>query len=183
MTPAVANSPIETAEASERAAREFDAIFREHADLVFGTAYGITARREDAEDVLQTVFIRLWRRDVPVQFHKSPKAYLYRAAINQSLNILKTRKRHPTTDLAGADVVADTSSSEQDEALQRKLYEAIAQLPAEVAEILILRYLHGYTDAAIATLLGKSRVTIAVRLHRAKAQLRRLLRLSLGEEL
>lgn len=181
--PAVANSPIEEADASETAVREFEAIFREYADLVFGTAYGITARREDAEDVVQTVFIRLWRRDVPVQFHKNPKAYLYRAAINQSLNILKTRKRHPTTDLADTDVAADTNSSERDEVLQRKLYEAIAQLPDEAAGILILRYLHGYTDVAIAALLGKSRVTIAVRLHRAKTQLRRLLRLSLGEEL
>lgn len=183
MPPAVANSPIETAEAGETSAREFESIFREHADRVFGTAYGITGRREDAEDVVQTVFIRLWQRDAPVQFHKSPKAYLYRAAINQSLNILRTRKRHPTTDLAETDVVAEIGFSERDEALHRKLYEAIAQLPAEAAEIVILRYLHGYADVAIASLLGKSRVTIAVRLHRAKMQLRRLLRLSLGEEL
>ena len=163
--------------------QEFEAIFREHSDLVFGTACSITRRGEDAEDVVQTVFIRLLRSGMPPEFRRNPKGYLYRAAINQALTILRDRRRHPTTDLGmvtAAEASADTNSKEE---IHRKLHDAIAELPPQSAEIVVLRYMHNRSDADIANLLGKSRVTIAVRLHRAKAELNRLLRASLGEEL
>ena len=163
--------------------QEFEGIFREHCDLVFGTACSITRRGEDAEDVVQTVFIRLLRSGMPPEFRRNPKGYLYRAAINQSLNIIRDRRRHPTTDLSlvtAAEPPADTNSSEE---IHRKLHEAIAELHPQSAEIVILRYMHNRSDAEIAKLLGKSRVTIAVRLHRAKAELKKLLRASPGEEL
>src|ERR1044071_5389299 len=95
--------------------QEFEAVFREHADLVFGTACSITRRGEDAEDVVQTVFIRLLRRGIPPEFRSNPKGYLYRAAINQSLNIIRARRRRPTTDLDTLEdpaAPADTSSKE-----------------------------------------------------------------------
>ena len=108
--------------------REFEGIFREHADLVFGTARSIMQREEDAEDVVQTVFIRLLRSGMPTEFQRNPKGYLYRAAINQSLNIIRERRRHPTTDLSivtAAEPPADTDSKEE---LHRKLHDAIAEL-------------------------------------------------------
>src|SRR5438046_8330487 len=86
--------------------QEFEEIFREHSGLVFGTACGITRKGEDAEDIVQTVFLRLLRRGMPPEFQKNPKAYLYRAAINQSLNIIRTRRHHPTTDLEEAGIAA-----------------------------------------------------------------------------
>src|SRR5437870_4801986 len=58
--------------------QEFEEIFREHSGLVFGTACSITHNGEDAEDVVQTVFLRLLRRGIPPEFQKNPKAYLYR---------------------------------------------------------------------------------------------------------
>jgi RNA polymerase sigma-70 factor (ECF subfamily) len=163
--------------------QEFEAIFREHSDLVFGTACSIMRRGDDAEDVVQTVFIRLLRSGMPPEFRRNPKGYLYRAAINQSLTVLRDRRRHPTTDLGmvtAAESPAETNSKEE---IQRKLHDAIAELRPQSAEIVILRYMHNRSDSDIANLLGKSRVTIAVRLHRARAELKRLLRASLGEEL
>ena len=53
--------------------REFEDIFREHYDLVHGTAFGVTGRREDAEDVVQTVFLRLLRREMPREIQNKPK--------------------------------------------------------------------------------------------------------------
>src|SRR5262249_45308559 len=107
----------------------------------------------------------------------------YRAAINQSLNIMRTRRRHPITSLEQSAIPASPPDAGSEEVVHRKLYEAIAELDSQSAEILILRYMHERSDADIAKMLGKSRVTIAVRLHRAKAQLRKLLRTSLGDEL
>jgi RNA polymerase sigma-70 factor (ECF subfamily) len=163
--------------------KEFENIFREHSGLVFETACSITGKGEDAEDVVQTIFLRLLRRGIPSEFQKNPRAYLYRAAINQALNIVRTRRRHPTMDLEEIGTPAVPADTDSEEVIHRKLFEAIAELPPQSAEIVILRYMHDYSDVDIAKLLGKSRVTIAVRLHRARVQLKKILRSSLGEEL
>ena len=163
--------------------RELEKVFHEHADLVFGTACEITGRREDGEDVVQTVFLRLLRRGLPPKFHDNPKAYLYRAAMNESLNIIRSRRRHPTQAIENFEIAAQGDETTRHEVIHRTLYQAIAELHPVSAEAVILRYVHDYSDAEIAKLLGKSRVTIAVRLHRARTQLKKLLRSSFAEEL
>src|SRR5215813_12844579 len=69
--------------------QEFDRLFREHYQLVYRTAYGVTGSPEDAEDVLQTIFLRLIGRDVPPDLQRNPRAYLYRSAVNLSLNTVR----------------------------------------------------------------------------------------------
>jgi RNA polymerase sigma-70 factor (ECF subfamily) len=162
---------------------EFDQIFREHYQLVYRTAYGVTGSPEDAEDVLQTIFLRLIRREFPPSLVKNPKAYLYRAAVNLSLNTIRLRQRHVLTDDAERfEAVGHVAESESAEDLHRRLYAAIAELDPEAAQILILRYVHNYSDAAIARLMGKSRTVIAVRLFRSRARLRKLIRGPLGDK-
>src|SRR3954470_15913197 len=67
-----------------------DELFREHHDLVFRTAYRVTGSPADAEDVLQTVFLRLARR-AEVDLAPSPASYLHRAAINAALDLVRGR--------------------------------------------------------------------------------------------
>src|SRR5437870_2756563 len=74
---------------------DFERIFREHAPLVYRTAYAVMGNREDADDILQTIFLRLLRREFPPDLAKNPKAYLYRAAVNLSLDTIKIRRRQP----------------------------------------------------------------------------------------
>jgi RNA polymerase sigma factor (sigma-70 family) len=78
-------------------AKEIDQIFREYYSLVFRTAYGVTGSPEDAEDVVQTIFLRMLRSEFPPECMRSPKAYLYRAAVNLSLNTVRQRARHVLT--------------------------------------------------------------------------------------
>jgi RNA polymerase sigma-70 factor (ECF subfamily) len=114
---------------------------------------------------------------------KNPKAYLYRAAVNLSLNTIRLRQRHVLTDDAERfEAVGHVAESESAEDLHRRLYAAIAELDPEAAQILILRYVHNYSDAAIARLMGKSRTVIAVRLFRSRARLRKLIRGPLGDK-
>jgi RNA polymerase sigma factor (sigma-70 family) len=96
---------------------------------------------------------------------KNPKAYLYRAAVNESLNVIRSRKRSLIT----AD--AETIDVPQH-------YEAVAKLNPGAADILVLRYVHQYSIADIAKLLGTSRSTIAVNLYRSRARLKKLMRAS-----
>ena len=162
---------------------EFEDLFEANYVLVYRTAYGVTGRVEDAEDVVQTVFLRLLQRDKPPDFLKNPKGYLYRAAVNQALTIVQTRQRRALSEASeelAATVPARASSGAEE--LHRKLYQAIAQLNPKAASMLILRYLHNYSDAEIAKLLGTSRGVIAVTLYRSRARLKKLLAASLGEE-
>src|SRR5215467_944215 len=78
-------------------AQDFEDIFREHYQLVYRTAYSVTGSRHDAEDILQTIFLRLLQRELPPDLKRSPKAYLYRAAVNLSLNTIRSRKRQNLT--------------------------------------------------------------------------------------
>src|SRR6516225_2648212 len=77
---------------------DLDELFQEHYVLVYRTAYGVTSRVEDAEDVVQTVFLRLLQREKPREFLKNPRGYLYRAAVNLSLTTLQTRRRRALTE-------------------------------------------------------------------------------------
>lgn len=162
---------------------EFEAIFQEHYVLVYRTAYGVTGRVEDAEDVVQTIFLKLLQQAHPPDFFRNPRGYLYRAAVNQSLTIVQARRRRAMTEEGEELALAVPAKvSSRAEELHRKLYEAIAELKPKAASILILRYLHNYSDAEIAKLLGTSRGVIAVTLYRSRARLRKLLNASVGEE-
>jgi RNA polymerase sigma-70 factor (ECF subfamily) len=164
-------------------AREFEEAFEEHYSLVYRTAYGITGRVEDAEDVVQTVFLRLLQRGTPPELLKNPAGYLYRAAVNVSLTSVQSRQRRAAKeDGEGALALVPTPQPSRGEETHRQLYEAIAQLNRKAADILILRYLHNFSDAEIARLLGTSRGVIAVTLFRARARLKKLLTASFGEE-
>lgn len=157
-------------------AQEFEGIYREHAPLVFRTAWGVLGSREDAEDVLQTVFLKLLRRECPPEFQTNPRGYLYKAAVNGSLDFLKARRRRPVLvdDVDRLQIAAPDASA--DDEMHRRLYEAIAQLSAEAAEIVLLRYMQNKSVGEIAKGLGLSRTAVAVRLFRSRARLRTLLR-------
>jgi RNA polymerase sigma factor (sigma-70 family) len=168
------------AQISSPDAQKFEQIYQEHAPLVNRTAWGVLLNREDAEDVLQTVFLKLLRSGFPPEFQKNPKAYLYRAAVNVSLDILRSRRRHPVHQLSDAERVEARSSANSsfDEEMHQWLCGAMAQLPMEYSEVLVLRHLKKMRTAEIAETLGVSRTAVAVRLFRARARLKKLLRIS-----
>jgi RNA polymerase sigma-70 factor (ECF subfamily) len=163
---------------------EFEKVFREFHEFVYRTAYGVTGRAEDAEDVVQTVFLRLLRQEVPPDLQKNPKAYFYRAAFNTALTVLRSRRRRrlAAEDPEALSVPAATSAPELDEELEQKLTEAIERLTPESAQILILRYVHGCGLGEIAKIVGTTRSTVAVSLFRSRARLKKIILASMGEK-
>jgi RNA polymerase sigma-70 factor (ECF subfamily) len=163
--------------------QEFERIFREHWQFVYRTAYSITGNHSDAEDVVQTLFLKLLHREMPESLKQEPKAYLYRAAVNGALNIVRSKKRQnlATDRIEHLETAVAQSEGEEQEAILQNLLDSIAQLKPRAVEILLLRYAHDFSDAQIAKMLGKSRGTIAVSLYRARARLRKLM--LRGEEL
>jgi RNA polymerase sigma-70 factor (ECF subfamily) len=164
--------------------QEFERVFRAHYQTVYRTAYGVLGNSSDAEDVAQTVFLRVLHAMPLRQLTRNPAGYLYRAAVNESLNTIRARKRHVlTAEPDRYESVPTTNPAVEPPAdLHRRLYEAIADLGRADAEVIILRYVHNRSDREIARLLGTSRGTIAVRLYRTRARLRKLMRASSAGE-
>lgn len=167
------------AEAAPALEQGFERLFREHYQTVYRTAYGVLGRAQDAEDVAQTVFLRVLRAAPAREWAKNPGAYLYRAAVNEALNVVRSRRRQVLTDDPERyEPPPAGRASEPLDDVHRRLYEAVAELSRGAAEIVILRYVHGCSDKEIAARLGTSRGTIAVSLYRSRAKLRRRLRAS-----
>jgi len=161
---------------------EFEQLYREHAAFVYRTALRITRSAEEAEDILQTIFLRLLRRESSPDLQQRPRAYLYRAAVNAALDAVELRRnRAKAAEAPEIEATLHSPDSSAREKLHQQLHQAIAELSPPAAEMLILRYMHNYSDAAIAKMLGKSRGVVAVTLYRARARLKKLIRQSPGD--
>ncbi|MEP6636651.1 MAG: sigma-70 family RNA polymerase sigma factor, partial [Acidobacteriota bacterium] len=139
----------------------------------------ITGSPADAEDVLQTIFLRLIKSQASPDLTENPGAYLSRAAVNASLDLMRSRSRSKSIGLEDADAGAMASLSKNPEAqhvdreLQTLIREAVARLGATAAEMFVLRYYEGYENQEIARMLGTSHLVVGVVLHRARTKLRK----------
>jgi RNA polymerase sigma-70 factor, ECF subfamily len=162
---------------------ELERAFQAHHGLVFRTACRITGNAGDAEDVLQTVFLRLLRREGNAARLENPESYLRRAAINAALDVIRSRQadqtvplpEEPSGPIPAAPVQADVYG------LRQALTRALGQLKPRSAEIFALRFLEGLSNRQIAQTLGISQVLVAVIVHRTRQQLRKELRPYLGD--
>lgn len=156
--------------------------FVEHQGRVFRAAYRITGSAQDAEDVLQTVFLRLARQGEDSLPLTNPASYLYRAAVNSALDLVRARRDRPTVPLDDAAEALEGSPGPDRrwEAAEIRgwLRRAMAALPPRAAEMFVLRYIEGEHNRDIARMLGVSRITVAVTLHRARQRLQDELRIS-----
>ena len=164
---------------------ELEKVFRENAELIYRTAFSVTGSRQDAEDILQNLFVRLLQRHASLSSSQISTGYLYRAAVNASLDIVRLRKRRNFTH--DVDTLEDSSpankgNTNRNEDVQQILIDAMAQLGNRSVEVLILRYEENLSDAQIARMLGTSRGVIAVTLYRARARLKRLILKRLSED-
>src|SRR4029078_6678623 len=145
--------------ASKPLPQDFERIFRDHHDLVYRAAYRITGSAEDAEDVLQTLFLRLLRRECPPDIQSNPKAYLHRAAINIALDIVKLRGRNVSSDAHEFPLEAPRQTQDRQNdsnEIQAWLRSALTELSPKAAEMFLLRHVEGYDNAEIARMLGTS---------------------------
>ena len=145
--------------------------------LVFRTAYRITGNAADAEDVLQTVFLRLASRSSAAERVENEESYLRRAAVNASLDVVRGRQTMSTVPIE--DTATNPSCTELRE-MRDALRRALARLNPKWAEMFALRYFEGYSNAQIAKSMGISQVLVAVNLHRARKQLQSDIRSYMG---
>jgi RNA polymerase sigma-70 factor (ECF subfamily) len=149
-------------------------VFIEHQGRVFRAAYRITGNAQDAEDVLQSVFLKLTHQGEPLAPVDNLSSYLYRTAVNASLDLLRTRRASvPIEEMENAPDRHTPGPDRAQEAgeIRASLRRALAALPEQAALVFSLRYLEGYGNHEIARMAGLSRVRVAVSLHRTRHRL------------
>lgn len=130
----------------------------------------------DAEDVLQEIFCRLVRYKVRFLFIRNPSAYVFRMARNEAISYLKRRgenpeRYHPVEDLAR--VIQDDLVGLEKEDLTR-VSEALAHIPEEQREVIVLRFFEEMTFKEIAAVCDSSVGTVASRFRYGMDKLRKL---------
>jgi RNA polymerase sigma-70 factor, ECF subfamily len=160
---------------------ELGQLFEEHHTRIFRAAFRILGNATDAEDVLQQVFLRIVRQEVPPDQVGNLDAYLYRSAINAALDLARSRWRRSSVPLAEAgaqqsSISTSSASGTEPYEIRNWLRQALTVLSARQAEMFVLRYLEGYENREIAEMLATSQAVVAVSLFRARAQLKKELR-------
>lgn len=144
--------------------------FRAHHAQVFRTAWRVTGSATDAEDALQTVFLRLLRREGTAP-PDHLEAYLHRAAVNAALDIVRARR----DSLPIEDVPSETHGAHHFDPgeVQECLRRGLATLAPQSAEVFVLRFIEGYSNTEIARMLSISQVRVAVIVHRARGKMQK----------
>jgi RNA polymerase sigma-70 factor (ECF subfamily) len=149
-------------------------LFEQHYRLLYKTAYRLTRSHTSAEEVVDTVFLKLIRGS-PVQFSKSPLAYLVQATKNEAVNFLRAKERESfcEEDVFDIEVEAPQLAALDPDVLD--LQAAMTKLKPDYAETLQLHYVEEYTYREIAKLRGRRLGTVMTDVYRAVRQLRSLM--------
>jgi len=160
---------------------QLEEVFRAHQACILKAAYRITGSMADAEDVSQSVFLRLARGTVDPSRISNLQSYLQRSAVNAALDLIRARGNREVVPVESADELQSDSSVSPERALSslelknwfRRELEA---LNPRAAEMFVLRYLEGLDNPEIARTMNTSQAVVAVTLFRARARLKKSLR-------
>ena len=146
----------------------FAELYERHYEAVFRAALRVTGRAADAEDVLQTVFLRLLARGGQAGHVDQPAAYFRRAAVNAAVDVLRRREAHAES---AYDDLAPHAAVHPPSLLKERLRRAIAAVDPEDASLFLLRHLEGLSNEELAATFGIEKNNVAVRLHRIRHRL------------
>jgi RNA polymerase sigma-70 factor, ECF subfamily len=149
-------------------------IFRRYSGAVYSVALRVLHDTGQAEDVMQEIFLQLWRKPAAfVQGRGTLGAWLVVVARNRAIDLLRRRKPSDSVD----DVVLASPINVADEAerntMMEKVRRVIADLPAEQRKSLELAYFEGLSHTEIASRTGDPLGTVKTRVRQALITLRK----------
>ncbi len=165
----------------------YEELIERYSEKAYHLASRMCRNQEDAEEVLQDVFVTVFRKIAGFEGKSSFSSWLYRVTVNSSLMKLRKRKQNRCV------LMEDTLSSEDHSMLLRTkeehdtdkialrkevsevLQQAISKLPDDYRPVFILRDIDGLTSREVGKILGLSVPAVKSRLHRSRLMLRRKL--------
>ena len=150
----------------------FETLFLRHYDMVYGVLYRLTGTREEAEDLAQEVFMRLYRRRV--RHDDNLAGWLYRVATNLGYNALRANHRRANRErLAGATADSPPIPGDEVERVERRsrVRAALARLKPREAKLLALREM-GMSYRELADIIGVAPGSVGTLLARAQRAFR-----------
>ncbi len=157
--------------------------------LVYRVAVQITKNHEDANDVMQDTFLKVYESIHSFRKDAAFETWLYRIVVNHATNLVKRRERRRESPLSGtsemeihpdlrraADIASNPHLNLERKERQRWVTQAVNSLPLKQRTVVILHEFEGLTHPEIASILNCSEGTVRSRLHYARHKLRDLLR-------
>jgi len=165
---------------------DLESIFRERHAMVFRAAYRVTGNAGDAEDVLQTVFLRMAKRDQSAEPIENITSFLHRAAVNAALDLIRSRQNVRSVPLDELEpILAEPAHRRPDRVhnsgeIREWLRGALARLNPRIAEMFTMRFFEGRDNPEIARLLNTTPGTVAVTISRTRDRLQKEYQAYLG---
>lgn len=166
-------------------APDFGALVDQYQGLVYNTCLGFLKNDEDAEDMAQEVFIEAFRSINKFRGEANLKTWLYRIAVNKSLEALRKSNRQKrkgdTLSISGEMDVGGERFYHPGVVLEQKersaiLFDAIRQLAEHQQAAFTLHKVEGLSYEEIAKVLDKSVASVESLMHRAKSNLKKILK-------
>lgn len=161
--------------------REYDAgafkmIYGHYQQPLLRTALRMLKQRQDAEDAVQTTFVKLYKGIANFKFQSKFSTYLFRILINTCFDMLNSKKKTDAGPLADSD-----SSHQPDTELSTSIEMAIDKLPGQMRACFVLFAVEGFKQKEIARMLDLSIGGVKANIYHAKCRLREMLSVSIEE--
>lgn len=157
----------------------FEEIYRRFADLVYNLALRLSNDPEEAADLTQEIFLRIYRHLGKFRGKSSLKTWIYRVALNHCRSRLGRKRRSEPLSEEAERTLSDPGRGPEQHALaddaQRRVAAALARLPAPFAEAVALCDLEGLSYQEIADVLKVRIGTVRSRIARGRERLRQAL--------
>jgi len=161
----------------------FKEIFNRYHKKVYRIAYGVVRKREDALDIVQEVFIKLFRSIKNFKGEALFYTYLYRMTLNTAIDHIRKLKKSSTLSLNEEGAFEPSDGVEKrpdhvllDKELEEKVKVAMGKLPTDQRAALILREVEGLSYQEMADVMGCSIGTVMSRLHYGRKRMQELLK-------
>ncbi len=151
--------------------REYNECVRNFADNVYRFILKNLRHEEDARDVVQSAFEKLWRNRDEINAEKS-KAYLFTVAYHQMIDHIRKVKRVQLKETFNENTRVSNHSANN---LKKILEEALNQLSETQRSLVLLKDYEGYSYEEIGTITGLNESQVKVYLHRARILLKNYL--------
>ena len=149
-------------------ARGFAELYERHYEAVFRAALRVTGNPADAEDVLQTVFVRVLARTEDTEDVALPAAYFKRAAVNAAVDVLRRRELRAES---VHHIQVPTVTVQPPVLLKEQLRRALGILDNDDATLFLLRHVEGLSIEELARMFEIEKNNVTVRLHRIRQRL------------